>query len=130
MVTFRQIAAGGFSKVAEWQLVHDKAMIKPLANGGMPRCPGVYLICCDAAVNYIGKADESLHDRMGSYVRGVNRAIEKRGSWRPVHNGTAMALDRDVSVLIYIFIIKAKSERFDSSWRGFPLDRMIGLESV
>jgi hypothetical protein len=118
MLSLADLVSAGFEPCAEW--VFNRAG-NPHLKGEIPKRPGVYLFVVGDAVRYVGKADKTVHHRMGHYVRGIRR-LKKR---RDVHDGIEEELAKDQGVIVYAF---CEFEPRFAAWKGMPIDRLTGLE--
>jgi hypothetical protein len=90
-------------------------------SGDIPRKPGVYLFVVGDVVHYVGVASKTLHQRMGSYVRGLRRATRKR----PVHDGIEKFMREGEAVDLFTYSVEPRW----GEWNGLPIDPLLGLES-
>jgi hypothetical protein len=119
MLSLGDLVNAGFKLCAAWE--SDRAGNLKL-KGEIPKKSGVYLFVTGESVRYVGKADKTVHHRMGHYVRGVRR-VKKR---RVVHDGIEKELADNVGVTVYAF------SEFESRllpWKGMVLDTLTGLEA-
>jgi hypothetical protein len=102
--------AAGFELSATWGQDADG---KLHLAGTIPRKAGIYLFAIGETVHYVGKADKSLHSRMGAYVRAVRRMVRRR----PVHDGIVAAMSDGAALTS---IPSAESSRDFENVRACP----------
>jgi hypothetical protein len=119
MLSLAALRKAGFEQSGLWRRNEVGA---PSVAGTIPKLPGVYLFVVDDKVHYVGKADKSLHTRVGAYSRTLRRS--KR--LRLVHKGIEKALNNGTEISIYTLVVTAQRlvER-----NGLPVDYLIGLEA-
>ena len=109
----------GFEPCATWEFDHAGNL---RLEGDIPKKPRVYLFVTGDRVRYVGKADKTVHHRMGHYVRGVRRSRKRR----EVHDGIEKELTNNVGVTVHAF---CEFEPRFMPWKdGMAIDCLTGLE--